>query len=281
VIKKDSAAYLLIFFCALYIGCESLSPDAIIEDYPVFIERMEFSDLQALNDVYHQKNDNLICSTLNEYGLTGFSRVLFSNDINPCLNRSEVKKELTYSDGLLELAKQTLVDNSEFTGVLNKEDLILESSISLNGCTICEGDINNVPLQWKFTFQPQLINGIEVDDTNILVYVDVNGVNRIWGNWYPVVDPGFVEFGSSDALDSVLGLKVRYSNAMNQIFEQEIATEHISGQPELRYSTVKVEKGLEIHKVWIIKVMQENTTQVRWNILISTVDGQILESKLL
>ena len=281
LIRKE-LTYLILFLFAFQTGCESLSPDDIYEGYPVFIERMELSDLQALNDSYHQRNNGLICSTLNEYGLTGFSRVLFPNDINPCFNRIEVNRELPFDESFVEMVKLKLVENAEFTGVSEKVSLVLKEITSLDGCTICEGpDINNVPLQWKFTFEPQELNDIEITGTDVVVYLDSNGINRIWGSWYPVIDPGFIEFGSNKAKSSVIGTKVRYANKTNQVFEQEIAMEHISGEPKLKFVPVKVEEGLEIHKAWVFKVLQEHTTQIRWEIMLSTIDGEVLEVKLL
>ena len=281
VIRKE-LAYLLLIFGAFYVGCESLSTVDVNDDYPVFIKRLEMNELRVLNDVYHQMNKGLICSTLNEYGLTGFSRVLFPNDINPCLNREIEKQELIYDDDFLNLVKLKLFENAAFTGTREIESLTLADITSLDGCTICEGpDINNVPLQWKFTFEPQQVNGIIVSGTEVVVYLDSNGINRIWGNWYPVVDPGFIEFGSSEAKKSVVGMKVRYANETNQIFEQEITEDHIFEAPELMYVAVNVDAGLEIHKVWILKVLQHNTSQIRWNIFFSTITGEVLEVKLL
>lgn len=280
VIRKE-IIYLFIFFTACLWGCDSLSIDEKVDEYPVIIERLTISDLQVLNQKYHEKNNNLICSTLNEYGFTGYSRVLFPDNVNPCLSRNELKKEIPFSNSLLYLAKEVLEENAEYTGVEVTESLVLEDITSLNGCTICEGDINSVPLQWKFTFQPQVINDIEVMDSEILVYMDMNGVNRIWGNWFPVTDPGFVEFGSVAAKEKALGMKVRYANAKNQIFEQEIAQEHLSGEPELKFVPIEIEERLEIHKAWVFNVLQENTQEVRWNIFISTVTGDVLKVKLL
>lgn len=259
-----------------------MSPEEKKEAYPVLIEKIELPELVNLNETYHEQNNGLICSTLNEYGLTGFSRVLFPNNVNPCLNRIEVKQELKYDNSYLDLVKESLVFNSEYTGVTDSRFLSTKEISSLEGCTICEGpDINNVPLQWKFVFQPQQINGIEVSNTEIVVFMDVNGVNRIWGNWYNAVDPGFIEYGSNHARNAVIGLRLRYANERNQMFEQEILPHHIKENPLLRFTQIEVEAGLEIHKVWEVNLLQENTDIVRWKALISTVNGEILDTKVL
>lgn len=281
IVIRNKVAYLFICFTAVLLGCESLSLNDKVDEYPVIIERLNISDLEVLNQKYHEKNNNLICSTLNEYGLTGYSRVLFPGNVNPCLNRNELKQEIPFSNDLLFRAKQVLEENAEFTGVESTESLVLKDITSLNGCTICEGDINSVPLQWKFTFQPQVINDIEVMDSQILVYMDKNGVNRIWGNWFPVTDPGFVDFGSVAAKEKTLGMKVRYADSMNRVFEQHISENHISGEPELKFVAIQIDERLEIHKVWVFNVLQQNTEDVRWNIFISTVNGEVLKVKLL
>ncbi len=273
----------LIAICCLLANCESISDPEIDEEYPVFIPTLERQTLEELNSRYHQENDNLICSTLNEYGFTGFSRVLFPNDENPCLSRDEVKIELQYSDEILQLAKNTVAKNAEYTGVTDPTSLKIKEMISLDGCTICEGqDINNVPLQWKFTFENQFVNGVPVENTSVVVYVDANGVNRIWGNWYPdIEDPGFVDVGSNAAKESVIGLKVRYANEQNQIFEQEIKSEHVIDEVELEYNLIEKEGGAEIHKTWKISVLQEDTSEIRWFVYISTVTGEILKTELI
>ncbi|MBO6621495.1 MAG: hypothetical protein JJ892_01285 [Balneola sp.] len=278
---RNKVAYLFICFTAILPGCESLSLNDKVDEYPVIIERLNISDLEILNQKYHEKNNKQICSTLNEYGFTGYSRVLFPDNVNPCLNRNELKQEIPFNNDLLIQGKQILKENSEFTGVESTESLVLKDITSLNGCTICEGDINSVPLQWKFTFQPQVINDIEVMDSEILVYMDKNGVNRIWGNWFPVTDPGFVDFGSVAAKEKTLGMKVRYADSMNRVFEQHITENHISGEIELKFVAIQIDERLEVHKVWVFNILQENTEDVRWNIFISTVSGEVLKVKLL
>ena len=82
-------------------------------------------------------------------------------------------------------------------------------------------------------------------------------------------------------MDKVIGMKVRYANSKNQIFEQAITEKHLSGEPELKFVAIEVDEGLEIHKAWVIKLLQDDTEEVRWNIFINTVNGEILDVKLL
>jgi hypothetical protein len=266
----------------LLLGCDSLPLEENEAEYPLIIEKIPFTQLEQLNNQYYENNNGQICSTLNEFGLTGFSRVLFPDNVNPCVNRQLLREELLYSDNLLDQVKHQLQRNAIYTGVYHPEQLVLDNVISLDGCTICEGpDINNVPLQWKFTFQPQKVNGLEVSGTDIVVYIDRDGVNRIWGNWFEVVDPGFVEFGSNNAKEKLVGMSLYYSTDKNQIFEQEVGREEILDEAKLKFSPIETEKGLEIHKVWVIDVLQENTSHIKWNVFISTVTGEILATEVL
>lgn len=281
MIKKPFT--LLIFgFLTMLLACDSLSVEDKNEDYPVLIKRVDLETLKSLNDEYHQNNNGLICSTLNEYALTGYSRILFLNDENPCLSRTELKKEVQYQNRFDDVAKQSLLQNSKFTGTTEASKLVISQITPLKGCTICEGpDIDNVPLQWKFEFEPQKINNIEVSNTKITVYMDANGVNRIWGNWYNVIDPGFVEFGTNHVKEYLIGLKLRYANEQNQIFEQIVSKEHIQGEPELRFTAIDVEEGMEIHKAWEVNILLQNTDSIKWKVYVSTVSGTIIDTTLL
>ncbi len=268
----------ILFFAVSFSACETISDSEDPKDYPAFIPELERATLNSLNEQYHSTNNGQICSPLNEYGFTGFSRILFPSDENPCLSRKETLVELPFSESILEIARQSLVFNSQFTGVENVSDLQIEEIISLDGCTICEGpDINNVPLQWKITFSSQKVNDIPVSGSSIAVYQDVNGVNRIWGNWYKdIVDPGFVIVGSKAAREKLIGERLRYRNEQNQILEQEIYEEHIDEKPQLFYQLIKRNDGAEIHKVWKLFVYQNGTKTKKWEINISTISGDIL-----
>lgn len=272
--------YKIFVVCLILLSCDAISEDEVTKDYPVFIPLLTGSELIELNEKYHDENNGLICSTLNEFGFTGFSRVLFENGENPCLSREIVRSELLYSDVLMEQAKNALVKNSEFTNVYEVYDLNLKDVISLQGCTICEGpDINNVPLEWKFSFSPQTVNDVLVSDSEIVVYVGHKGVNRIWGNWWPVKDPGFVDYGSNYAIESVIGMNLSYTNNEGQVVQQEVSKEDIAGEPKLRFEIIRVEDGGEIHKVWQISILKKNSTEIGWLISLSTVSGNVIETK--
>lgn len=240
------------------------------------------SELLELNQEYHQRNEDAICSTLNEYGLTGFSRILFPNDVNPCLTKPVVRIELPFSESIVEQAKQSLVNNSDYTEVDDPMDLEVSELLALNGCTICEGpDINNVPIEWKVSFQVQKVNNISVEDTEITVYVDALGVNRIWGNWYVVNDPGLPVVGYIEARQNMEGITLFYQTVQGQIMEQKIELEQIEEIPEMIFSPITADDLLEIRKCWLFTVTNSNTGEAQWKVYKDIITGDIVKVEVL
>ncbi len=255
-----------------------LSPIEDDELYPASIPVIEMADLVELNKEYHAQNDGKICSTLNEYGLTGFSRTLFINDVNPCLDREEVKVEIYYSEELLNQAKEALTANERFTNVVNEEKLVLKESIPLNGCTICEGpNINNVPLQWRFSFENQIKDDIEVLDTEISVYLDANGVNRIWGNWFKIYSPDFIEVGYVYAQEVFLGKSITYQDTLGNLIQHKITKNNLGKTPYLKYVSIKKEEKMALHKCWIVELGVDSIGTVKWKGMVDVQSGEILK----
>lgn len=183
---------------------------SVIPDYPITISPLGLLELDELNRTYHERNQQKICSTLNEYGYTGFSRILFPNDLNPCAGRVPVAVELANPDPHLEEAIFAIGYNKAFTNVSDVNKLELSEALPLYGCTICEGpETNSVPIEWKFTFAPQKFNGVEVSGSEITVFVDANGVNRIWGNWFEeFYAPSLLEVGYLEAEQRLIDTQI-------------------------------------------------------------------------
>jgi len=230
---------------------------SVIPDYPITISPIGLLELDDLNTNYHQLNDNSLCSTLNEYGYTGFSRVLFPNDVNPCAAREPEVVELLDPEPHLLKAKEAVVFNQRFTNVSESEELVLVESLALNGCTICEGpETNSVPLEWKFTFAEQKFGGTPVDGSEITVFVDVNGVNRIWGNWFSeFYAPSLLEVGYLEAEASLVGLEIdllEYAGVDSTLL---LDTETIGRPTTFEIVPKKNESGeLELRKSWIVPI---------------------------
>lgn len=199
-----------VLFSATACDMLTISDDAL--EYPTVYSKMELGELQSLNEEYHELNNGRLCSTLNEYGFTGFSEVLFIDGQNPCerSNRDVIRIEMTNTDTLLSAAKRVLYKNRDFTGVQDTTQLRLKSMLPQPGCINCgRPDEYSANIEWSLTFENQLIDSAEVLGTEVTVFLDALGVNRIWGNWYADFKiPDFINFGYVDVKEEMVGMEI-------------------------------------------------------------------------
>lgn len=185
-------------------------------EYPTVYPRLEMPELREMNTEYHQANDGRLCSTLNEYGFTGFSEILFEDGQNPCdrANRTVIRIEMNNPDTLIAAAKRSLLKNSDYTGVTDTSQLVLNEIKPQPGCINCgRPDEYSANIEWSLTFEEQVIDSVEVPGTEITVFMDALGVNRIWGNWYPEFKvPEFVNFGYLDVQEGMVGWQIDMRN---------------------------------------------------------------------
>lgn len=259
------------------ISCEVLEV-ADFSDYPVKIKPIELRELEELNVRYHEENGNQICSTLNEFGYTGFSRILFLNDVNPCLTRNIVRAELNAVDTLVTAAKKTLLKNQEFTLVSDTSKLRVKEMLPLYGCTICEGpDINSVPIEYKITFELQEIGNTKVRNSNITVFLDSVGVNRIWGNWYPdFTSPGLINIGYLEAQRMLIGWEINMEPYTGEDIIFTVNEEHLRHDPEFEFYPYVHEDVLELRKTWRVEISYSDASFEGWNANVDVFDGLLL-----
>lgn len=251
------------------------------DEYPMRIEALELEELQLLNERYQNENDDRLCSTLNEYGLTGFSRVLFPNDVNPCLEREIIRIELLNPDSLTAEAKKALLKNKEFTFVSDTSRLVVKEIIPLYGCTICEGpDINSVELEWKITFANQRLTNSEIEGTEITVFIDALGVNRIWGNWYPDFSSGgLINVGFLEAKNIMLDWEIDMESYTGEKEIFIIGEEHLTEDPIFEYLAYRNEGSLELRRTWRVPISHPDNTFQGWNANIDVYEGLLLSVK--
>ena len=276
--KKPLIFFGICIVVALTAACAlvSLEEDGL-GVYPTQLSPLDITTLQQRNQEYQEFNDNRLCSTLNEFGFTGFSRVLFPNDVNPCLTREVVRVELTQNDTLVSYAKQVLLDNQIYTGVFDTTALEVTESIPLFGCTICEGpDINNVIIEWKVSFAPQNIDTLALEGTDISVLIDAEGANRILGNWYPdFFNPERPNVDFIQARTSLIGFNVEFEEDDVQ-FQFEVADEDLSVEEEVSLRTIMREGNLEFRRGWIVRIAHPQREGAGWEAFVDVIDGQLL-----
>jgi hypothetical protein len=276
MVKKHSILYFLLFMAA---GCDVFNFDEEAPIYPTQLDKLEMDELVSLNEKFQSANDK-ICSTLNEYGLTGYSTVLFEGESGPCSNREPVRIELTEPDTLLLHAAETVVLNSEYTGVSDIEDLSLKEMEPLRGCIICEGpETDSRILEWKFIFQEQEINGIKVYDSTITVIVDANGVNRIWGNWYsePYI-PARANVLPDEIVENLDGQTIIWDEDGEE-YRYTIEADGLilpDQKTVIAFENEDLDK-LELRVGWKFEIKDQHVPFGGWTVIADMVDGRILK----
>jgi hypothetical protein len=272
--------YLFITFILIsFYGCDVFNIDENAVVYPSQIAKLEMAELIELNEKFQNQNEN-ICSTLNEYGLTGYSTVLFEEDSSPCVDREPVRIELSEPDTLLSVAKDALISNSEFTGVSKMEDLVLLQMEPLFDCIDCDDpNPDSRIIEWKFVFEHQKINGLEVYDSSITVFVDANGVNRIWGNWFeqPII-PARANFLPDEIADQLDGQTLNWTEDEVE-YRQTITADELTLPEEKTVIPFenKENNKLELRVGWKIEVRNENLPFGGWVIIADILEGRILK----
>jgi hypothetical protein len=267
------------FILIAFYGCDVFNIDENAAVYPSKLAKLEMEELIELNEKFRTQNDN-ICSTLNEYGLTGYSTVLFDEGSGPCLDQEPVRIELTEPDTLLPIVKEALISNSEFTGVSRTEDLVLLEMEPLYGCIDCEDpNPDSRIIEWKFVFDNQRINGLEVYNSSITVFMDANGVNRIWGNWFeqPII-PARANFLPEEIADHLEGQTLEWTE--NEVeYRQTITADELKLPEEKTVVPFenKENNELELRIAWKLEVPNENIPFGGWVIIADIIEGRILE----
>lgn len=271
------AVYLLLVSILFISTCDVLEVGGYPE-YPQKIEPLSLNDLEFLNNKYQEENNNRICSTLNEFGFTGFSRVLFPNNINPCLAKNIVRIELNNTDDLIKIAKLAVAKNYEYSNIADTSRLEVDKVEPLFGCTICEGPlINSVPIEFKIIFKNQQIEKIDVKNSDITVFVDAFGVNRIWGNWFPEFrTPSLINVGYIQAKAIVKGWEIDMSRITGENYLFKVTDDNLVDEPTFEFLPFINNGVLELRKTWKVPISYKDDTYEGWNANVDVFDGRLL-----
>lgn len=280
--QKLTLLVVIAFIAVGGISCNLLTAEEDLSEYPTIYPRLEMAELQERNASYHQANNGQLCSTLNEYGFTGFSDILFEEGENPCdrANREVVRIEMNDPDTLVAAAKRSLLKNSEFTGVNDTSQLVLREIIPQPGCINCgTPDEYSANIEWSLTFENQVIDSVEVPGTEIIVFLDALGINRIWGNWYPDFKvPEFVNFGYLDVQEGMVGWQIDMRNYTGEELIYTVKEEDVTEQPYKVYLPIEDEQGLEIRTCWAVPISNTaNENFAGWLAYIDIEEGFLVD----
>lgn len=275
---------LFIGLLSTVMACNLITAEDDGSDYPTSYPVIEYSQLQEMNEVYHENNNYRICSTLNQFGFTGFSDILFGEQGNPCErdNREVIRIAMNNPDTLEAAAKRVLLENQEYTGVNDTSGLVLTEIIPLPGCINCgRPDEYSENIEWKLTFDEQQVDSILVEGTEITVVLDALGVNRIWGNWYSDFKiPDFVNYGYLEVQEGVVGWEIDMRNYTGSEEIYTISSQDVPQKPEKVYlpHLNSNSSSLEIRACWKLDINYNGDEAFEgWHAYIDIHEGALIK----
>jgi hypothetical protein len=260
----------LIILGALIILAQSCGVNEYDEtsNYPTTIYPLSSDKLSKYQSEYQTLNNNKVCTSLNEYGFCEY-------DLTPCMDRSILRTEITDETKMINMAKEFISKNSKFTGISNIDELQLSSSTGVHGCIKCdgsEGDIKNI--NWRVCFANQIYNGYEVFNTDLFIFLDINGVYMIGGNWYPKINiPDSNEFDLEKAKQSLYGHKISF--LCWTPINITVSAENIQEDARKVIIPYKIEDRIELRVAWEILIYSSGSTPL-WIIYVDVMTGEII-----
>jgi hypothetical protein len=180
-------------------SCQDGSPDALLitefvhpKNYPYKIYAKTADEIAVLQSEFDSLNENKICTILNQFG--------FTDDAN--CQEENVEENIVDQQKILSLVKSTLVKNSKFTNVLD--------TLNLEVRKVYHADRS--PSLYSIYFEDQVVDGITVEESRILVFFYGNYVYQIRGSWYPKIPIPPKGYGISilGAKNKIIRKKIEY-----------------------------------------------------------------------
>lgn len=187
--------------------------------------------------------------------------------------------EITDEASIVEMVKNWLVQNSKFTGVTNKSDLVVDRVVGLEGCIKCEppdsvGDMKVIEL--KIEFQGQTYNGLPVegDTERLAVFANVKGIARIDGyGFLKIKAPLEPKISENSAKNKLVGRIFTFSDKGGRPRDVKVEQEDLDKDAhKVIFVKKRYHQGLELRLAWKITVKSG-----RWLVYIDALTGEELE----
>ncbi len=170
-----------VFIFIVIVGCEK-NDDFRFSDtsYPSGYCLINESQKQNLRELFN--DENYYYMIVDSFGFLGYDQTI---QLEPSLFTGIINDQ----DSVLIMAKTFIAENSELTGV-NDTSLLAVKKISgfwssYGSKYLQKSDIDRN--RWFIRFKNQLVEGIEVEGSEIGIYVSPKGVYRMFGHWFPYV----------------------------------------------------------------------------------------------
>lgn len=241
--------------------------------YPTKYKELDIKKVLLLNEEYQSLNDNHICSTLNEFGFTGYSELLFENGVSPCASRPDVLVAMNEPDTLDAYVQSVILRNGKFTGVQDENNLALLAIEPYIVKPINEGPgVGSEIISWRLIYENQSENSVNIPSTQIEVIVDAKGVNRIWGNHYPEIYIPLVPNVDNQRAQEILN---EFQNLQAKLpLCSSVEEIQISGNKKVIQH--KIEDRIEIRIGWFAISSNGDDLQSECRFIVDSMDGSII-----
>jgi len=226
-----------------------------LNNYPSIIYSLSDEELQQLQVEFESLNDNIICTRLNKFGLTGDD--YYYKHI-PEMKISDENMAINYAiNGLLR--------NKKFTNITDSNELV-KSGFQIR-------NVNDDSTRWSIRFGPQKYRGYEVFRSKIEVGLCGYGVYYIDGFWYKdICVPPIDIISKEEARNKVIGRKIiwlGYGGGPNEfIVTENLVDVYIE---KIIYPFEK-EDTIKLRVAWQIPIIFGSF--IGWHIYIDTTTGE-------
>lgn len=235
--------------------------------YPYILKPLSQAQLSSLRSEFKTSNKN-ICAQINEYGFTEFKSGCFGETV-----RIEIVDEAR----IVEMVKDWLVQNSKFTGIINKSDATVDRVVKLDGCIKCEApNFDRKVISLRIDFRGQTYNSLPVegDTSSLTVFANANGISRIDGFWFQKITvPLEPKVSEALAKNKLNGRIFTYDDKEGRLVNYRVEQKDLSNVAHKVVFVKKSSQGLEFRLAWKISVGQGSS----WTVYIDAVTGEELE----
>lgn len=255
VAKKLS---ILLIFAIFFAGCETIDIDP---DYPTTFKRLPFPTLEQLRTEFAQNNIYLK-SSLSDFGFC--SR--FDYDVSPEI--PPVLDSMTENEAI-DLVRTFVSHNPSATGVKSLSDFQIEKIWSRSA--YYDGSI-----PWMVRSSNQMVDTIEVLNTQIHFNIKNRELVNVGSNWYPdIYIPENFVFNQEQAKSKLVGKKVsHYTISGDRYYLTISAADLNSSVVKLAILPVTTDEIIELRVTWQIWI-----TSVSYIICVDVMNGEILREE--
>jgi len=228
--------------------------------YPTIVNKVSSDLLYTMRLSFANRNAYLMTS-IDEYGFCGYSHGpvnVLTPPIDTTVNRSEA----------IEIAKEFLVRNSDFTGIKNGDKVDLRNVEVMNG--FWDGNKG-----WHLNTADQRIDTIEVLNTSILVNIRGKEVYYCVGNWFPdIYIPNKFNLTGKQARNLLINMTVTHYTWSGPV-DVKISGESLQKSTfRLYVLPVEAENHIELHLAWCINIPHPVSFKIYVDVMTGDVIGK-------